>query len=103
MQSAAQSFPGHGGRATAATETSVGMGKQRPGRICWLFLFPAAVAEKENWMVGKPVVISTALPLLLLTENSHTQVLVLTRWECVLYTPDKRIYHEGTLQCEQLE
>lgn len=77
------------------------MGKQRPGRIWGLFLFPAAVAEKENWMVGKPVVVSTVLPLLM--ENSHTQVLVLTWWECVLYTPDKRIYREGTLQCEQRE
>lgn len=85
MQSAAQSFPGHGGRATAAAENSVGMGKQRPGRIWGLFLFPAAVAEKENWMVGKPIVISTVLPLLLLTENSHTQVLVLTWWECVVH------------------
>lgn len=81
----------------------MGIGKQSLGRIWGLFIFPEAVTEKKrNWTGGKPVV-NTALPLLLLTENSHTQVLVLTCWEFVLYTPDKSIYREGTLWCEQLE
>lgn len=54
-------------------------------------------------MGGKPIVINSVLPLLLLTENNHTQVLVLTCWECMLYTTDKRIYRVGTLHCELLE
>lgn len=99
IQSAVQSFQRHGGRATAVVEKSMGIGKQRLGfgRIWGLFLFPAAVILKGNRMGGKPFVMNTALPLLLLMENSHTQVLVLTCWERMLYTTDKRLYHKGTL------
>lgn len=54
-------------------------------------------------MGGKPFVINTALPLLLLMGNSHTQVLVLICWEHMVNVTDRRLYREGTLWCEQLE
>lgn len=41
-------FPETQGRAIAAVEKSMGISKQRLGRIWGLFLLPAAVTEKGN-------------------------------------------------------